>query len=108
MPKYRAFIRTVYDGDTVTADIELGFGVLLTKQKLRLSCVSAPEVRGEQRPAGLATRDALRDKILKKWVEVESASFKKGKYGRWLVEIFQEGESLNDWLIESGFAKKYE
>ena len=108
MPKYRALIKKVYDGDTITADIELGFGVFLTKQKLRLSRVRAPEVRGPQRPCGLITRDALREKILNQWVDVVTDSFKKGKYGRWLVEIYYDDLCVNDWLLESGLAEKYE
>ena len=56
----------------MTADIDLGFGVLLTKQKLRLSRVKAPEIRGPQRSSGLKSRNALREKIDKKWVILES------------------------------------
>ena len=63
MKRYRALVTRVYDGDTITADIDLGFGVLLTKQKLRLNSVKAPEIRGKNRAAGLISRDALREKI---------------------------------------------
>ena len=33
MYEYRAFVRKVYDGDTVTVDIDLGFDVVLKAQK---------------------------------------------------------------------------
>ena len=108
MKRYSALVTNVYDGDTVTADIDLGFGALLTKQKLRLSGVRAPEIRGEQRPAGLIVRDALREKIDNEWVILETDGFSKGKYGRWLVTIYSDGLCINDWLIESGLAIKYE
>ena len=63
MYEYRAFVRKVYDGDTVTVDIDLGFDVVLKGQKIRLVRINAPEVRGKERPEGLKSRDALRNKI---------------------------------------------
>ena len=85
----------MYDGDTVTADIDLGFGVMLTKQKLRLSRVKAPEIRGPERSKGLKSRNALREKIDKKWVILESDGKSKGKYGRWLVSLYIDGSSAS-------------
>ena len=33
----------------------------------------------------------------------------KGKYGRWLAEIYETGvkESLNDWLLNEGHAVEF-
>lgn len=108
MYEYRAFVRKIYDGDTVTVDIDLGFGVVLKNQKMRLLRINAPEVRGEQRPEGLKSRDALRNKIANKWVKIKTQKDKKGKYGRWLAEIWHEEECVNDWLIKEGHAILYE
>ncbi len=108
MKRYEALVTNVYDGDTVTADINLGFGVLLTKQKLRLAGVKAPEIRGSQRPSGLIVRDALREKIDKSWVTLETDGYSKGKYGRWLVTIYVGDLCINDWLITSGLASLYQ
>lgn len=108
MKRYEALVTNVYDGDTVTADISLGFGVLLTKQKLRLSKVRAPEIRGLHRASGLTVRDALREKIDKKWVTLETDGYSKGKYGRWLVTIYVDDFCINDWLIVSGLASLYQ
>jgi len=46
---YKAHITKVYDGDTVTADIHLGFNMVMRKQKLRLLGIDTPEIRGEER-----------------------------------------------------------
>lgn len=108
MKRYEALVTNVYDGDTVTADISLGFGVLLTKQKLRLSKVRAPEIRGLTRADGLITRDALREKIDKKLVTIETDGYSKGKYGRWLVIVYVDDFCVNDWLIASGLASLYQ
>ncbi len=107
MYEYRAFVRKVYDGDTITVDIDLGFDVLLKGQKIRLVRINAPEVRGEERPEGLRSRDALRAKIGNKWIKIKTQKDKKGKYGRWLGEIWLEKECVNDWLISEGYASVY-
>ena len=107
MYEYRAFVRKVYDGDTITVDIDLGFDVVLKDQKIRLTKINAPEVRGEQRPEGLKSRDALRDKIGNKWIRIKTQKDKKGKYGRWLGELWLDDECVNDWLLKEGYAKEY-
>lgn len=105
MYEYKATITAVYDGDTVTADIDLGFEVWLHGQKLRLLNINTPEVRGKTRPEGLIARDALRNRILGKEVIVKSD--RRGKYGRWLVEIIIDEENINSWLLSEGYAVPY-
>lgn len=99
--KYKAKIISVYDGDTCTAEIDLGFNITLT-EKLRLHGIDAPEVRGSERRKGLISRDRLRDKILDK--EVIIKTHKKGKYGRYIVEIYLDGVYINKWLVDEGLA----
>lgn len=107
MYEYRALVRKVYDGDTITVDIDLGFDMILRNQKIRLLGINTPEVRGEEREQGLISRDALRTKIGSKWIIVKTQLDKKGKYGRWLGTIFIEEENVNEWLIKEGLAEIY-
>ena len=109
MYEYRAFVRKVYDGDTITCDIDLGFNMIMRNQKLRLVGINTPEVRGKSRPEGLKVRDIVRSRISNKWVTIKTHRDKKGKYGRWLAEIYEAGveESLNQWLLKEGYAKEY-
>tara|TARA_Y100000114_G_scaffold156823_1_gene185466 strand:+ start:857 stop:1189 length:333 start_codon:yes stop_codon:yes gene_type:complete len=109
MYEYRAFVRKVYDGDTITCDIDLGFNMIMRNQKLRLVGINTPEVRGKSRPEGLKVRDIVRSRISNKWVTIKTHRDKKGKYGRWLAEIYETGveESLNQWLLKEGYAKEY-
>lgn len=104
MYRYRALITDVYDGDTVTAQMDLGFKVTFT-EKLRLVRINTPEVRGIEREQGLISRDILREKILNKEVIVETVKDKKGKYGRYLAEIFLDDVNINDWLVINGYAE---
>lgn len=107
MYEYRAYVKSVYDGDTITVDIDLGFGVLLQSQKIRLLKINAPEIRGSERASGIISRDALRGKISEKWITIKTSKDKKGKYGRWIGEIWLEDVCVNDWLISEGFAIEY-
>lgn len=102
---YKAVVRSVYDGDTVRLDIDLGCGVWLSNQTVRLYGINAPEVRGLEREEGIAARDALRAKIDGKEVEHHSIKDKKGKYGRYLSELYLDGISINSWLVDQGHAE---
>ena len=109
MYEYRAFVRKVYDGDTITVDIDLGFNVVLKNQKIRLSKINTPEIRGKSREEGIKVRNIVRSRIANKWVIIKTQKDKKGKYGRWLGEVYCDGceESLNAWLLNEGHAVAY-
>ncbi len=107
MYEYKATVTKVYDGDTITVDFDLGFGILIRKQKIRLLGINTPEVRGPEKPQGIISRNALRQRILGKVVTIKTSRDKKGKYGRWLGEVFVEDENINQWLISEGYAKEY-
>lgn len=108
---YNAIIVAVYDGDTITADIDLGFHSWLKKVKFRLYGINTPEVRGESKERGRAVRDTVREMILNKEVTIKTHKDKKGKYGRWLADVFVEIDGrevyLNKWLIENDMAVPY-
>ena len=114
---YKAHITKVYDGDTVTADIHLGFNMVMRKQKLRLLGIDTPEIRGEERDEGLISRDRLSDLILNTDVHIVTHQDKSGKYGRWLVTIYAQLRDLdkdetswincNTLLLNENLAKVY-
>jgi len=101
---YNAFVSRVYDGDTITCDIDLGFGIWKRNETIRLKSINAPEVRGKEREAGLKSRDYLREKILNQWVVLKTDRDRTGKYGRFIATVYLYGDSVNDDLIASGHA----
>lgn len=106
---YRAKVVSVYDGDTIRVDIDLGLKTWIHRETLRLSRINAPEVRGVERPEGIAARDFLREKILNEDIIIETLKDEKGKYGRYLAEIWlkeqtEEYININDLLVEEGHA----
>lgn len=105
---YRATIRSVYDGDTCRLDLDLGFGVWLRNQPVRLLGIDTPELRGSDRPAGLAARDYLRGLLPEgREVVVETERDATGKYGRWLARIWHPDlpVSVNQHMIDVGHAR---
>jgi len=106
---YRARVVAVYDADTITVDVDLGFHAWLRKVKVRLHGINAPEMRGPERPEGIVARDWLRREILGKDIVMRTykAGTGKGKYGRWLGEVFRAEDdpvSLNQDLVNNGLA----
>jgi len=106
---YKALVTAAYDGDTVTADIDLGLKTIVKGEKLRLNRINTPEVRGEEREAGLVSRDWLRERIVGRSVLIETFKDKKGKYGRYIAEIWlpkNDGyTNINDELVAKGLAE---
>ena len=105
---YCGHVGSVYDGDTCTVNIDLGFHTWVHEEKLRLTRIDAPEVVGPERPTGLAARDFLRDLIDGKDVLVQTIKDKQEKYGRYLAEVFvQQGAqwlNVNDLMVQNGHA----
>ena len=110
MYEYKIIITKVYDGDTITADIDLGFHTWIHKQKFRLMFIDTPEIRNKDeilKAKAYAARDYLREIVKDKQCTIRCHG--KGKYGRWLGELFVEGIniSVNEHLIQAGHAKRY-
>lgn len=107
---YNAKVTDVYDGDTITVNIDLGLKTWVMSEKIRLYRINAPELRGDERKEGLKSRNFLRRHILDKDIILQTIKDKKGKYGRYLGEIILVGEdetqtNINDLMVTKGYAK---
>ncbi len=107
---YLAHVVRVVDGDTIDVDIDLGFNTWRRDERLRLARINAPEVRGPERAAGFAAKAALRQRIEGKWLIMRTlpdrrGHQRKGSFGRYLAEIYDRGQNINDWLMDQGLAK---
>jgi micrococcal nuclease len=112
MYEYRCKVVRVVDGDTVDVDIDLGFGVWLKKQRVRMMGIDTPESRTrdlEEKFYGKESKYFLQDLIQSVEDEVKLISHEKGKFGRILGEIFIEGEekSVNQLMIDNHHAVPY-
>lgn len=107
---YRATVVSIYDGDTMTVDLDLGLGIWQRGQKLRLYGIDTPELRGPERPEGLRVRDAVFTACpVGSEIIVQTMKDKTGKYGRWLAIVWTPHLpiSLNEWLVDEGMAEIY-
>lgn len=96
---YPASVVGVIDGDTLTAAVDLGFGVT-TVQTLRLRALDAPEI---ETAAGREAKEFL-EKILPQGSSVLIRTHRSDKYDRYLADIFVNGEHVNQKLVDEGFA----
>ena len=107
-------ITKVVDGDTIDADIDLGFDISLTK-RIRLAGVDTPESRtadANEKKYGLQSKEWLKHKvenaehILIKTELPDSTE----KYGRIIGHLFvnDQESSLNDQMIVEGYAWTYD
>lgn len=109
---YKAEIVSIWDGDTVTLNLDHGRNIWARNVKCRLYGINTPELRGDEREEGLKSKDALIKKLTneKGWyrnIIAETHKDKTGKYGRDLITIWLDGENINQWLIDNGYAEVY-
>ena len=110
MFEYRASLVKIIDGDTIDVDLDLGFDVVLKKQRIRLYGINTPESRTrdlEEKTRGLAAKQFVIDILKKHHNNFILHSQGVGKYGRCLGEIFLGDVKLNELLITEGHATAY-
>jgi len=114
MYEYKCKIVKVIDGDTVDVDIDLGFGVWLNDERVRIMGIDTPESRTRdkvEKKFGLAAKKRLKEllgptAILKTQVS-KSGEDLKGKFGRILGDFVVGDRTVTDILIEEGHAVAY-
>ena len=107
---YRAQVIKVTDGDTIVADIDVGFGFKTSKTQVRLAGIDAGETRSKDeaiKKKGEEAKAWLKDLVDGKEIYVESQGL--DKYGRVLAKIYTlDGVCCNEELIKMGLALHYD
>ncbi len=107
---YKAQVTKVTDGDTVIADIDVGFGFKTSKTHIRLAGIDTAETRSKDeaiKKKGEEAKTWLKDLIDGKEIYVESQGI--DKYGRVLAKIYTlEGVCCNEELVKMGLALRYD
>lgn len=106
MFEYQAQIVSVYDGDTVRVDLDLGFGIWIKNQPLRIYGVDSPELFDQK---GKDAREFARNLLAPGVnVTVQTLKDKKEKYGRYLAKItLPDGSDYAAALVAAGHAIPY-
>ena len=115
MYEYRCKVVKIIDGDTVDVDIDLGFGVWLHKERVRLFGIDTPESRTkdlEEKKYGLAAKKFLTDMLDDDGgIILKTHKDKTGKFGRILGELWRTtnyaDQSINNYMIDKHHAVMY-
>ena len=118
MYEYKAKVLRVVDGDTVDVDIDLGFGVWMHRERVRMMGIDTPESRTRdkvEKAFGLHSKkpdqrivtrwiaQCLKKKKKNKSIKVEKIKRKVSKN----LETPIDGKRATDILIEEGHAVAY-
>lgn len=114
MNQYEAKVLKVIDGDTVDVDINLGFGIILTDERVRIMGIDTPESRTSdkvEKVFGLASKKRLQELLDKEAILItyddKNGEDMKGKFGRVLGDFMFGGRKVSEILIEEGHAVPY-
>jgi len=114
MYEYRANVVKVVDGDTVDVDIDLGFGICMKDERVRIMGIDTPESRTRDKVEDLFGEAAkarvgqlLSGDVVLKTQIARNGEDMKGKFGRILGDFKIGDKMLTDILIEEGHAVAY-
>ena len=117
--EYDVKVIKVVDGDTVDVDINLGFGVTLTDERVRIMGIDTPESRTSDKVEklfGTAAKERLKELLAEggKLITTENKDGEdmKGKFGRilgdfWVERYEGQRERVTDIMIEEGHCVAY-
>ena len=120
MYEYRATVLKVIDGDTVDVDIDLGFGIVLKDERVRIMGIDTPESRTRDKVEDLfgeaakaRVKELMGESIVLKTQINKNGEDMKGKFGRILGDFKVYHSATDSWrmlteiLVEEGHAVAY-
>ncbi len=116
MYEYKCKIVKVVDGDTVDIDLDLGFGVWLRDERVRIMGIDTPESRTSDKVEkifGLAAKERLNSLLGDEAILISQVTKggenMKGKFGRILGDFKTiYGKTVTEVLMSEGHAVAYE
>ena len=115
MYEYKCKILRVVDGDTVDIDIDLGFGIWMHRERVRMMGIDTPESRTSdkvEKVFGTAAKNRLKELLAEggKLITTENKKGEdmKGKFGRILGDFrAPDGRLVTDIMIAEGHCVAY-
>tara|TARA_R100000995_G_C3459396_1_gene112300 strand:- start:574 stop:981 length:408 start_codon:yes stop_codon:yes gene_type:complete len=111
---YKVEVLRIIDGDSVRLDTDVGFGITLTNQSCRIAKIDTGESRinlkkyperTAEKALGLKAKERLKELLVG---DVILHCLERDKYGRLLGDLYVEGRSVGDILVEEGLACPYD
>ena len=110
MYEYNCKIVRVTDGDSIVVDIDLGFGLWIHGERIRLYGIDTPECRtrdAEEKAVGLLAKEFVEDALHVGGI-YRLQTKEKGKFGRYLGTIYlTDDTSINAALVKERLAVPY-
>ena len=110
MYEYKCKMVRVVDGDTVDVDIDLGFGVWMRNQRIRMYGIDTEESRTrdlEEKKFGLLAKEWLTNHLSDNIIITTQLDNEKGNFGRILGTVWAECININDKMIDEHMAVRY-
>ena len=110
---YKCTIQRIVDGDTVDVNIDLGFGIWLYKERVRIAGIDTPEKRTRDKVEkifGLAAT-AKAHTLIPEGSDciIRTRRDKAGKYGRTMGDfVLEDGTLYTEVMVETHHAVPYE
>lgn len=111
MYEYRCKVLRIVDGDTVDVDIDLGFGIWMHRERIRVMGIDTPESRTRdltEKAFGLAAKEYVKSLMpIGSTQIIKTQKDKTGKFGRVLGDFIIEDKLLTEHMIENYHAVPY-
>ena len=111
MYRYRCKVLRVVDGDTIDVDIDLGFGVWMHRERVRIMGIDTPESRTRdlvEKQFGLAAKEYVKTLMPVGSMQIiKTQKDKTGKFGRILGDFELEGGMFTEIMIDNHHAVAY-
>tara|TARA_B100000524_G_C23470899_1_gene306076 strand:- start:41 stop:469 length:429 start_codon:yes stop_codon:yes gene_type:complete len=118
MYEYKSRVIKVVDGDTIDVDIDLGFDIILSNQRIRLAGIDTPESRTrdlEEKKFGLLAKEMVESYCpVGSTVTLRTSKDERGKFGRILGDFIIYEAETDSWttlckvLVNKHYAVAYE
>jgi len=115
MYEYKVKVLKVIDGDTVDVDIDLGFGIIMKNQRVRIAGIDTPESRTADPVEKLfgnvaknKLKEILGDESILKTQKNKNDEDSREKFGRILGDfVSSNGDMVSKILINGGYCVEY-
>ena len=111
MYEYRCKVLRIVDGDTVDVDIDLGFGIWMHRERIRVMGIDTPESRTRdltEKAFGLAAKEFVKSLMpIGSMQIIKTQKDKTGKFGRVLGDFVIGDKLLTEHMIENYHAVPY-
>ena len=108
--KYRAYVKDVYDGDTITIACKLPHeNSPIYRFSVRINGIDCPEIKTSnktEKECAVIAKTTISHLVLHKIVHLQNVKLEK--YGRILADVTIDNISLGDMLCECHLAVKYD